>query len=95
MVCHPPPVDALHDGFPGAVGMARTPRALFQGAPAKWRPGQVRSGRVLYSLLCHCCGFGLISIVQCDGFLETNNSSKIGEFAELIKFCGEDRLSGE
>jgi predicted CoA-substrate-specific enzyme activase len=29
-----------------------------------------------------------------DGFLETNNSSKIGEFAELIKFCSEDRPIG-
>jgi hypothetical protein len=29
-----------------------------------------------------------------DGFLETNNSSRIGEFAELIKFCSGDRSSG-
>jgi predicted nucleotide-binding protein (sugar kinase/HSP70/actin superfamily) len=29
-----------------------------------------------------------------DGFLETNNSSRIGEFAELIKFCSGDRPIG-
>jgi len=29
-----------------------------------------------------------------DGFLETNNSSRIGEFAELIKFCSWDRPIG-
>jgi len=29
-----------------------------------------------------------------DGFLETNNSSKIGEFTELIKFYSGDRSSG-
>ena len=29
-----------------------------------------------------------------DGFLETNNSNRIGEFAELIKFCSGDRPIG-
>jgi len=29
-----------------------------------------------------------------DGFLETNNRSRIGEFAELIKFCSVDRPIG-
>ena len=29
-----------------------------------------------------------------DGFLETNNRSRIGEFAELIKFCSGDRPIG-
>jgi predicted nucleotide-binding protein (sugar kinase/HSP70/actin superfamily) len=29
-----------------------------------------------------------------DGFLETNNSSRIGEFAELIKFCSGNRPMG-
>jgi len=30
-----------------------------------------------------------------DGFLETNNRSRIGEFAELIKFFSRDKLIGK
>jgi predicted nucleotide-binding protein (sugar kinase/HSP70/actin superfamily) len=30
-----------------------------------------------------------------DGFLETNNRNKIGEFTELVKFCSSDRPIGD